>query len=251
MKQLLLGSVCALACAALSTMSAQASVSGSVSADYNYNAWDSSDYSMGEVRGAILTDLGYDNLSAQANAQYQYVGSDNSIGTFSGSLFWTGQESRIAVTVQNEQWEGFDPWSAGIGAEVFISPEWTLAAHAGAWWQAYSSQYSGGYAGAKATYYWNPNLALSGQIDYSSLPDYYYGQANDVEFTARAEYLWCDDLAVFGGYTYGDVGSSPVNAFTIGLKYYVGDNSATTLVDHHRTGEMDYPVTFQPIWFHH
>jgi hypothetical protein len=198
------------------------------------------------LTGDAAVPLGFNDLSLQGSGQYEYVsegGFDFSAGTFALTPFWTGSDMRVALSVGRTQVLNFSTWNSGVGAEFFVSPDFTIAAKGGAWWGTYGQ--SGGYVGGQATYYWTPDLALSATVDYAKVPFVY-----DTAFKARAEYRVWDNVSIYGGYTFNEEGHTPAHLLTIGLKLYCNGNGATTLVDEQRSGTVGYISTFDPLWFH-
>jgi len=245
MKTTLRASACVLALCAVSP--AMAGVSSDLSTEY-FNLqgpnWVQNDF---RVTGNAAVPLNWNGLRLQGSAQYEYTNVANcctwSEGTFALTPFWTGDNARVAVSVGRTQVLTFSTWNAGVGAEYFVSPDFTLAAKGGAWFGTFNQ--SGGYFGGQATYYWNPDLALSATVDYSKNPGSY-----SEAFRTRAEYRVWNNLSVYGGYTFDEEGNDGTHIFTIGLKLYCNDGGATTLVDAQRTGTVGYISTFDALWFH-
>jgi hypothetical protein len=239
MKKILYASTCVLAlCAATPAL---ADISTDASVDW-FNlqgpGWVQNNV---RLTGNAAIPLGWNNMSVQGSAQYEFYDSEISDGTFAITPFWTGDDARVAVSVGRTQVLDFSAWNAGVGAEYFLSPDFTVAAKGGAWWGVDGT--SGGYVGGQATYYWTPDLGLTGTVDYSKIPGGY-----DLAFRARGEYRIWDNLSVYGGYTFNQEDRTPAHIFLIGLKLYC--NGANTLVDEQRTGTVGWISTFDPLWFH-
>ncbi|MBV9331500.1 MAG: hypothetical protein JOZ55_08095, partial [Alphaproteobacteria bacterium] len=175
MKKILLATVSALGLAALSTP-AQAQEgwtqgwSGILSGDYNYTNYKGYTEDYLEANGTAAVPL-FADVTLQGHAEGQFLvggqqGDAWSIGTFDGTMFWSGPDMRVAVTIQKELWEDFNPWTAELGGEYYLSPDITLALKGGVTWNIYRSSYgSRGNFGGQVTYYCDPNVALSLSFD--------------------------------------------------------------------------------------
>ncbi len=130
--------------------------------------------------------------------------------------------------------------SYGVGADWFYSSDLTFSLKGGGNYATGGN--TGGYVGAQAMFYANPNLALSVSADYagnsSPLAASTIGDLNTEK--VRAEWQFSDSLplSVYGGYQRYEVAGTDANALFIGLKFYM--DGASNLVGHHRTGSLGY-----------
>jgi hypothetical protein len=249
----------AVAVAALSALwlapalAAPVTASGEVDGGYSYlsadhgggtaNAWtgNGSAVFMGGSNWGGQAGAGYSSLSAK--------GANETIANGTATGFYVGSFGRVggSVSYAHLTVSGFAADIASYGAfgDWYGGEMFTLSARGGA---ASGTGTSGGhsasfngadYFGGQGVAYLQPNLAVTGTIDYVRLP--ISGNAiQDTSYRVGGEYLVSQTLpfAVTAAYSYTTVSipgfKADSNSFSIGLKYYFGGGGS--LEDHQRSG---------------
>jgi|GEM_PF-1002407 len=217
----------------------------------NSNAW--------TINGAGVVPLGA-NWAVQGNVGYNSItgsagkiSEDNTYGVASG--FYAGAMGRVGASVSYASLDATvitaDATSYGAFADWYASDRYTLSVRGGAITgtgrvHGFSASVSGGdYFGGQAIVYIQPNLDLSGTIDYVRLPILRTSVQTTV-YSLAGEYLVSQTrpLAVTMGYSYATVSvlgfNAAANRFSIGLKYYFGGGGS--LEDHQRSGSENWGV---------
>jgi hypothetical protein len=191
----------------------------------------------------------WSGLKLQVDGGYQGInvscGSNIDDWNVNGALFWQSGWGRLGAT------GGYNGFS-GIGninittyggfAEWYAAPMFTVGVKGGG-----ASANSGGfgsgsadYVGGEAVFYAMPNLALNANIDYFSAGH----SENITNYGGTVEWLVSEHVpvSVYGGYTYSDISGSSthLSTWTVGLKFYLNGNGASTLVDRQRTGNANW-----------
>jgi hypothetical protein len=239
-KSFLLGCVCALGLAASPALAGD--FSGTITGNYlnadvhafggsaNGNAWGGG----AELQGGV------GDIHGQINGSYNslsFSGANLNVSTVDGSLFMPFESGRIGATVGYTSLGGDasgNQTNYGAFGEFWAADNFTLGAKFGG---ITGGGDSAGYWGGEAIFYAMPDLALNGQISGIS-------NGGETDYTASAEYLVSEDtpISVGGGYTYVNIGSGGghVDVWFAKATLYFGDDSAKTLVDHHRTGNLGW-----------
>jgi hypothetical protein len=253
----ILGTVCVVAVAAVSgpaladfgsafsgTLQGQYSNISAGSGGGSANVWG------GEGSGAF--DLGWSGLKVQVDGGYQGVSFSGSGSVddwnVDGAFYWQGHQGRIGGTVGYNGFSGsgagtFNVTNYGGFAEWYAAPMFTVGVKGGG-----ASASDGGfgsgtatYVGGEAVFYAFPNLALNGNVDYFSAGN---AGGNITSYGGTAEWLFSESVpvSVYGGYTYSDFsgGGGHLSTWTVGLKFYLNGNGASTLADRQRTGNANW-----------
>ena len=232
MKNLLLASVCALACATVAPAFADgiaATGEGTYGNLAGHTTW--------SADGSLYVPLDWMNgLGVQGDLGDRGVGPVH-VFDGGGSLIWTDPQFRLAGSVIYNRLSLFggtiDETQYGGGGEFYFSPWLTASAQGG----GITGTASGGYVGGHLKGYVMPDFAVDGFVNYTSLSG---GHITD--YGAHAEWLPMEDLPVSIGGTFDhfDVsGGGSADTWMINLKLYLNDSPATTLVDRQRTGTLD------------
>ena len=224
-------SIAAILLASTVPVAANAAVSANLSGSYaNFT---SGGGDLWNVDGAIADTFG-SNWGAEVNGGYHNE-SGHGAGNFGGALFWQCPNFRAAASGNYLSIGSAHISNYGVGGEWFASPQWTLAVRGGG--VSANGGASGGYVGGDAKFYFMPNIAVDGGVDYFSI-----GGAHITTENVRAEWLVSQTtpVSIFGGYTHIDVSGGTQDAFVIGLKLYLNDPAGGTLVDRQRGGNLGY-----------
>ncbi len=233
--------------------------SGDVSGGYNYTSVNNSGGNSNDwtVNGSGVVPLGT-NWAAQGNLGYSSISGsgqseNNTYGIASG--FYANAMGRLGASVGYSQLNAHnvtvDVTSYGGFADWYANNQFTLSVRGGGisgtgHSQGTSANLSGAdYVGGQVVGYVQPNLALSGTIDYLDIP--IAGTSiQTTSYRVGGEYLLSQSmpLAVSAGYSYETVNvlgfNADANVFSIGLKYYFGGNGS--LEDHQRSGTESWGV---------
>jgi hypothetical protein len=256
LRSIILGTACVVALAAVSgpafadmgggfsgTLQGQYSNISAGSGGGNANVWG------GQGSGAFGT--GWGGLKLQVDGGYQGItlSGSGSVDDWNvdGAAFWQSGWGRLGGTV------GYNGISGGGGsninitnyggfAEWYAAPMFTVGVKGGG-----ASANDGGfgsgtatYVGGEAVFYAMPNLALNADIDYFSA-----GHGDNItNFGGTVEWLVSEHVpvSVYGGYAYSDISGSSthLSTWTVGLKFYLNGDGASTLVDRQRTGNANW-----------
>jgi hypothetical protein len=166
-----------------------------------------------------------------------------------GSPFWAGMDNRFGVNVNYDTVTHTGTLTNyGVFGEQYFGNVTGMVK--GGFLTTSGSQIGGhgNYAGGALSYYFIPDLAITGSVDWA---DVVTGRANqflnrgDVNITAwgiGAEWLFTEDynVSIYGGYTYDQVHDfgfkDHANVWHVGFRWYTGSGS---LVDHHRNGTLN------------
>jgi hypothetical protein len=237
MKNLLLASTCALACAVIAPPAFAEGIAftgqGSFGNIAGFPTWS------GEGSLNVPLDW-YSGLSVEGNLGDRGFDSEHTFDG-GGSVIWTDPDFRLAGSVLYNRLSAggssIDETQYGGGAEWFFSPWLTASAQGG----GISGQFSGGYVGGHLKGYIMPDMAVDGFVNYTSLSG-----VHETDYGAHAEWLPMEDLPVSVGATYDHInisgsgfGSGNTDAWFATVKLYLNDSPATTLVDRQRTGTLD------------
>jgi hypothetical protein len=237
MKSILLG--CASALLLASTPALASGWSSTLTGDYTYLNAGGSDANAVGVNAMVAVPLNWNSLSLQANGSYHYLwGGSSSInaGSAGGALVWNGMNGRIALNGNYHTVSFLAATTYGAGGEWYVAPDWTVGLRGGG--ASVAGGASGGYVGGELIKYFNPNLALSGGVDYTGI-----SALHTTDFSARLEYMPWQNLSVYGGYTFADVPGTGIHALTIGLRWYC-DGDSPTLVDDQRSAPSSFISTY-------
>ena len=171
-----------------------------------------------------------------------------------GSLVWSDPQFRIAGSALYNRLNGSgrstDTTQLGGGGEWYFTDQITAAVRGG----ANVGALHGGYIGGTGKFYVTPDVAIDGFVDYSDLAHHFAGVLNETDYGAHAEWLPMEDIpiALEGNYTHvhvagsglGFSGTGDTDTWWVGVKLYLNESGATTLVDRQRTGTLD---TIQPV----
>jgi hypothetical protein len=236
MKTYLLAGACALALAS-------PALADGVSADALGTFGNVAGFPSWGVGASLNIPTGWDGISIDATGGAAGIGSAH-LYNFGGNLMWSGSDFRLAGSVNYNHISDFglsiDETQIGAGAQWFAAP-WLTATVAGG---GIAGSHSGGYFGADLKAYVCPDAALDGFVTYENI-----ASVHITDYGVHAEYLPFEHLPVSIGVTYdhlegSSVGpSSSTDSWWIGLKVYLNENGASTLVDRQRTGTLD---TLQP-----
>jgi hypothetical protein len=245
---LLSAGVLALAAVPLSPANAAAPMgfAGTVGGSYG----NSEDVDSWNIGGSGAFGFGQ-NFAGQVDLGYNSV-EDADVWNVGGSLFYAPAMGRAGITVQHlwleEGGVDVDATRYGVFGEFYASDVFTFGAQAGGMTGGVSGfgvsgDESGWYVGGLLTGYAMPNLAIQGNIDFSSADD-----VDSTTFGIGAEFLVSETvpIAIFGGYAHTNVdagafGEADVNTWLIGVRFYFGD-TGPTLVDKHRNGTVGWIV---------
>jgi hypothetical protein len=230
MRYMILASVCTTAL--LACAPAQAQVTGTLGAGYT-RITDGGGADIYGVNGSAAAVLG-DGWSFEGTGSYHNA-TPGSLDLWSvgGNLFTTTGFGRIAGGAIHGS-VGFDHQTQfGVGADWFFSDNLTLSLKGGG--EYASKGDTGGYVGGQAAWYFMPNLALSGSVDYVGDP---LGDINSQ--TIKGEWQFSDTLplSVSLGYQRYNGAGIDTNSVFVGFKFYF--DGAPNLVGHHRTGSLGY-----------
>jgi hypothetical protein len=234
MRNVLLASVCALACAGTPALAqgVAATAQGTFGNIAGAASW--------SVDGAVSVPLDWNGLSVEGNlgdrgASFLHVFDGG------GSVVWSGMDVRLAASVLYNRLSGFggsaNETQFGGGGEWYVLPSLTASVIGG----GIAGTQSGGYVGGTLKWYFDPDIALDGFVHYTSV-----ASAHETDFGAHAEWLPMEDLPISVGATYthinlsgGGFGTGNTDTWWVGLKLYLNDSPATTLTDRQRTGTLD------------
>jgi hypothetical protein len=233
MKKLLLASACALACAGTPALAegVAATAQGTFGNVAGFPTW--------SADGAVSVPLGWDDLSVEGDLGDRGVDGAH-IFDGGGSLVWSQPEFRVAGSVLYNRLTGFgggvDETQYGAGGQWFFGEAFTASVLGG----GISGSASGGYVGGNLKWYFDPDIALDGFVNYTSLSG-----AHETDFGAHAEWLPMEDIpiSVMANYTHTNLSgfgfSGNTDIWWAGLKLYLNDSPATTMEDRQRTGTLD------------
>ena len=200
------------------------------------------------IGGSGAFGLGTGDFGAQVDASYNSV-SDVDVFGLGGSLFWAPAMGRAGATIfwgtADESGVNVDALTYGVFGEWYAGNAITIGVKGGGLSlsaDAYglSDSESGGYVGAALTGYIIPNLALQGDITFSSVAD-----LDTTNYGIGAEFLISEmvPISIFGGYSRSNVEffgvDADVDTWMIGLRFYAG-SGGPTLVDKHRNGTLGW-----------
>ena len=133
-----------------------------------------------------------------------------------------------------------DETQFGVGGEWYANPWLTFGVQGG----GVAGTFGGGYVGGTIKGYVMPNLSLSGNVNYIGLDS--TPSAHETQWGANAEWLVSEEFPVSLNASYqheefsiSGFGSGHGDLWTVGLKLYLNDTPARTLVDRNRTGTLD------------
>ena len=200
------------------------------------------------IGGSGAFGLGMGNFGGQIDASYNSV-SDVDVFGIGGSLFWAPVMGRAGATIfwasADEGGVNVDSLTYGVFGEYYAGNAITIAAKGGGLSLSadafgYSDSESGGYIGGALTGYIIPNLAIQGDITFSSVAD-----LDTTAYGIGAEFLVSEmvPIAIFGGYTRTNVEflgvDGDADTWMIGVRFYAGA-AGPTLVDKHRNGTLGW-----------
>ena len=187
-------------------------------------------------------------FGGQIDASYNSV-SDVDVFGLGGSLFWAPAMGRAGGTIfwatADESGVNVDGFTYGVFGEYYVGNAITIAAKGGglslsADAYGFSDTETGGYIGGALTGYIIPNLAIQGDITFSSVSD-----LDTTNYGIGAEFLVSEmvPISIFGGYSRSNVEifgiDADVDTWMIGLRFYAGA-AGPTLVDKHRNGTVGW-----------
>ena len=96
------------------------------------------------------------------------------------------------------------------------------------------------YFGGEAVFYVVPDLALNADVDYLSV-----GSGENLSnYGGTVEWLVSEStpISVYGNYTYTELssGGGHLTTWLVGVKFYLNNNGASTLVDRQRSGNANW-----------
>jgi hypothetical protein len=255
LRSTILGTACAVAIVALSgpAFADLGGFSGTLQGQYSNtsagNGGGSANVWGGAGSGAF--DLGMSGLKVQVDGGYNEVnfsGGGGNVGDWNidGALIWQGGMGRIGATVgyngvSGGGGESFNLTNYGGFAEWYAGHMFTLGAKGG------GATASGGgftgtadYFGGEAVFYVVPDLALNADVDYLSVGS---GE-NLTNYGGTVEWLVSEStpISVYGNYTYTELssGGGHLTTWLVGVKFYLNNNGASTLVDRQRSGNANW-----------
>jgi hypothetical protein len=206
------------------------------------------------VGGSGVVSLGAPNIDAELDGSYHRLsdsGADANIWNIGGSAFWAPGPGRLGATVTYTSLD-FSGSGSGLNAhattyggfgEYYIGDMLTLGAKGGGLDGTVglpgfgSGSASGSYVGGEVIGYLMPDLALSGDVDYTSIQG-----GHLTSFTASGEYLISESMpiSIFGGYTNTQIsgGGGHSDTWFAGLRFYLDGNP--TLIAHQRNGTLGW-----------
>jgi len=243
-KSLLLSSAALVLGLTFAATAANASVSGTLGASYASDT-DNSSGDLWNVNGSLTGMMGGD-WGLEGTGGYHSIsgsGSNLDIWNVGGSAFWQMTQGRLAASVNyfSTSSSGLDlnQTSYGVGGEWYAGSNFTVALKGGGQTiSAYGSDASGGYVGGMLKWYAMPNLALSGQVDYTEFSGTHYTSEG-----IQAEWMFSNTmpLSIYGGWQHQEIsGGSSGNTFDVGLKFYFNNPTGGSLVDRQRSGSLGY-----------
>ena len=199
------------------------------------------------------------NIGAQVDLGYSSIEETDLFG-IGGSVFWAPAMGRLGGTLSwqtsSEDDVGFDvdldAFTYGVFGEYYLGRALTLGAKGGGIninvdGGGFEDDTNGAYIGGALTGYILPNLAIQGDVLFTSAEDF-FGSGEDLDntaFTIGAEFLVSEmvPVSIFGSYTFGNVeiaGSDvDTNRWLIGARFYFGA-AGPTLIDKHRNGTLGW-----------
>jgi hypothetical protein len=259
-KSTILGTVCVVAAAAFAASPALADFNGTLQGDYSNLSADHGGGSANNWGGSGTGEfgLGMGGLSAQVDTGYHEDSSSGggaSINDWNvdGSLFWLGSMGRVGAAVGYQDLSG-DGLSGHLtnygGFAEWYANHWLTVSVKGGGLDASISGFNtnGSYIGGQALVYPMHDLSIAGTVDYLSISSGHF-----TNYGVNAEWLVSEStpISVFGGYTRTEIssgGSTGINVFMIGLKFYCNGNGAATLEDRQRSGTVGWASQIAPIY---
>jgi hypothetical protein len=207
-------------------------ITGTLGGDYS-RVTDAGGADIYGVSGSLATAIGSGwNFEGTANYHNTSPGSLDLWGV-GGNLFTNTGFGRIAAGASHGGVNFGHATQYGAGADWFYSDNLTLSLKGGGHYT--SGGVTGGFVGGQASWYFTPNLALSGSAEFIG------SSAGDINSqTIKGEWQVSDTfpLAVSLGYQRYEAAGTDLNTVFVGLKFYF--DGAPTLVGHHRTGSLGY-----------
>ena len=197
------------------------------------------------VNGSLNFPLGWEGLSVEGNIGDRGAGPLH-LFDGGGSLVWSDPQFRLAGSVRYNRLTGLgasaDTTEIGAGGEWYFSDQLTASVLGG----ANTGLLHGGYIGGGAKFYVMPDLAIDGFVAYNDLAHSGFGALNETDYGAHAEWLPWEEIPVSLNANYTHVheagaafSSADTDTWWVGLKLYLNESPATTLVDRQRTGTLD------------
>lgn len=217
--------------------------------DVEYNNLDSSGggtASLWSGSGAIVAGLGNSGINLQGNVRYHNLdgsggGTSQNTWHLGGVVFWRGRLGAFGAAVDHgmiSNGSSTNFTSYGLAGEANLLDNLVLVGKGGLF--RGSSSTKGSYYGGGVRFYPLPNLSTTLRADRT----HFNGSGDHTDYSVMAEYLlgWFVPVSLYGGYTYSDTtgASGHENIFTLGIRFYLGDDSGS-LVEHDRTGPLRDP----------
>lgn len=211
-------------------------------ANFDPSSGASGDQWGGHVRGQWLvgSDVALDVGGGYNNVSTAHTNLDN--WTADASVVWYLSNLRVGPTIgyQDNSQSGFhaDTWNYGAFAEYFW-PYVTLSGKGGGFTTSGSGPSSDGYyLGGALTGYVNPNLSVTGGVDYTHFSP--FGGSDETDWMVRGTWRpWAaTPVAFWAGYTYSDFspGSFHVSTISVGVQFDLGNGQ--TLIESDRGGAI-------------
>jgi hypothetical protein len=213
-------------------LAAHAAVSANVSGSYANFSNGGGD--VWNVDGA-LSDTFSSQWGGEVSGGYHNSAGDSG-GNFGGALFWFDPSFRVAASGNYLSLGGAHISNYGVGGEWFASSQFTVALRGGG--ISANSGTSGGYVGGDVKFYFTPNIAVNGGVDYVD-----FSGLSLTSEDVKAEWLISQSfpVSIFGGYSHIDAnGGGNEDAFFVGIKIYTNDPAGGALVDRQRGGNLGY-----------
>jgi hypothetical protein len=268
----ILGTACAIALTGFVVSPAMADASNFsavLNADYAHTSVDGAHANTWNFSGtgALDTNILW-NMSLQGELGYSSATfGDEGEGFHSSDLYWNlspfwrtdwGRVGAVFGENAHDYYGDFTPHTMNYGAyaEWYLSPNLTLAIKGGGWTEEYYSGISNnsdGYVGGEAVWYVMPDIALTGTIDYTGYPnDYFFSDGesfSETDYGIKAEWLVSETtpISIYASWVNQHVDHETANTWTIGLKLYLNQGDASTLVDRQRSGSSEWNTSFSPV----
>lgn len=200
------------------------------------------------IDGSVSAPIGWEGLSVEGNLGDRGFDSVH-IFDGGGDLIWSDPNFRVAGSVKYNRLTALgsstDVTQFGAAGQYFFGDMITASVQGG----ANTGGLHGGYVGGNLKWYFMPDVALDGFVNYNDLNHSGGFSAHETDYGAHAEWLPWETMPISLNANYTHVHLSAfgsggdTDTWWVGLKLYLNDSPATTLVDRQRTGTLD---TLQP-----
>ncbi len=268
----ILGTACALALGSFVASPALADASNFsavVNADYAHtsgdgiqdNSWNFS--GIGAFDTDILWNMSFQGQLGYTSTSFRFDGDEGIHGSdlyYNLSPFWRTDWGRVGAVFgvnAHDYYSEYSPHTMNYGgyAEWYAMPQLTLAIKAGGWTTDYYESFnsSDAYVGGEAIWYVIPDVALTGTIDYTAYPKDSFesdGRSfSETDYGLKAEWLVSETtpVSVYGSWVNSHLDHESINTWSLGVKLYLNQGDATTLVDRQRSGSSEWNTSFRPV----